>query len=197
MSGISRICVFCGSSEGHNGHYKEAAVELGNKMIDHNIGLVYGGSGIGLMGTLANTILSKKGDVIGVIPEVLKRPEVVHNHLTQLHVVKSMHERKAMMAGLSDAFLVLPGGFGTLDETFEAITWSQLGIHKKPIGFINIDGYFDPLYEFIQHAHDNGFIREQNLSLFFMADNIDECFNRMYHFNGKAFPLDNIGKNNI
>ncbi|HKJ45244.1 MAG TPA: TIGR00730 family Rossman fold protein [Balneolales bacterium] len=197
MNQISKICVFCGSSSGNNGHYRKSAVELGNKMAEENMGLVYGGSNIGLMGTVANTLLQKKGKVIGVIPEVLKRPEVAHNQLSELHVVETMHERKAMMAELSDAFLILPGGFGTLDETFEAITWAQLGIHSKPIGFLNIDGYFDPLYEFIKHAYANGFIRKQNLDLFFMASGINECFEKLHSFNGKAIPLNHLTHDKI
>ncbi|HKJ34229.1 MAG TPA: TIGR00730 family Rossman fold protein [Balneolales bacterium] len=197
MSKISRICVFCGSSSGANGHYKDAAIALGNKMIEHHIDLVYGGSSIGLMGTVADTILKQNGKVIGVIPEVLTKPEVAHHHLSEQHVVKTMHERKALMSDLSDAFLVLPGGFGTLDETFEIITWSQLGIHNKPIGILNIDDYFEPLFDFIVHAHKNGFIREKNMKLFFQAKSIDECFTKMYQVEERAENGQKISKENI
>jgi uncharacterized protein (TIGR00730 family) len=143
-------------------------------MAARGIGLVYGGGSIGLMGVLADAILEVGGEAIGVIPEVLKRPEVAHEHLSELHVVSGMHPRKAMMAQLGDAFAVLPGGFGTLDELFEALTWAQLRIHAKPIGILNLGGYFDPLRAFVSGALAEGFIDTASRDLLVWADDPEE-----------------------
>jgi len=156
---MSRVCVFCGSSDGNRPVYRERASEVGRTLAQRGIGLVYGGGNAGLMGALADAALAAGGEVIGVIPRRLADREVAHAGLTQLHVVETMHERKALMTELSAAFLTLPGGFGTLDELFEAITWRQLGFHDKPCGILDVDGYFDGLLAFVDRAVDDGFIR--------------------------------------
>ena len=159
---FQRICVFCGSNSGTNAVYREAATEVGQLLAARGIELVYGGGDVGLMGVLADTTLNSGGRVIGVIPESLLAKEVGHQGLTQMHVVKSMHERKALMADLSDAFMALPGGFGTFEEFCEVVTWSQLSIHAKPCGVLNIAGYYDSLLELFDHAVREGFLREEN-----------------------------------
>lgn len=153
------ICVYCGSSSGSNAQYTEAANLLGNELTRRDYGLIYGGGRIGLMGTIADAVLKEGGEVIGVIPEDLQKREVAHSRLTDLHVVDSMHARKALMADLADAFIALPGGIGTFEELFEIITWAQLGYHEKPIGLLNVDGYYTPLLEFLERTVDQGFMR--------------------------------------
>jgi len=153
------ICVFCGSSFGRNGAYKGAAEALGAELARREIGLVYGGASVGLMGALANAALAEGGEVIGVIPEALAALEIAHADLAELRVVSSMHERKAQMADLSNAFIALPGGIGTLEETFEVWTWSQLGLHSKPIGLLNVDGFYDGLNAFLDHLVDDAFVK--------------------------------------
>ena len=140
---IKRICVFCGSNHGARSAYTGAAQQLGKALVSHEIGLVYGGGSIGLMTVVADAVLEEKGEVIGVIPHALSSKEFAHDGLTELRLVSSMHERKAMMAELSGAFIAMPGGFGTLDEFFEIVTWAQLGLHTKPIGLLNVGGYFE------------------------------------------------------
>lgn len=167
---MQSICVFCGSGLGRNPIYKEKAIVLGELLAKKNITLVYGGGRIGLMGVLADTVLANKGRVIGVIPHALEVKEVAHRFLTELHVVDSMHTRKAMMAKLSDAFIALPGGFGTLEELFEIITWAQLGIHAKPCGLLNIAGYYDALIKQLDVAVAEEFIRGDNLRLLCTGD---------------------------
>jgi len=170
---VRRICVFCGSSPGRRPAFAAAASELGARLAADRIGLVYGGGSIGLMGTLADAALAAGGEVVGVIPEALAGKEVAHTGLTRLHVVKSMHERKALMAEMADAFVALPGGFGTLDELFEAITWGQLGIHRKPIGLLDVEGYFAPLLAFVDRAVGDGFIRPPYRELFVVSATVD------------------------
>jgi uncharacterized protein (TIGR00730 family) len=170
---VRRICVFCGSSPGRRPAFAAAASELGARLAADRIGLVYGGGSIGLMGTLADAALAAGGEVVGVIPEALAGKEVAHTRLTRLHVVKSMHERKALMAEMGDAFVALPGGFGTLDELFEAITWGQLGIHRKPIGLLDVEGYFAPLLAFVDRAVGDGFIRPPYRELFVVSATVD------------------------
>ncbi|HZD30218.1 MAG TPA: TIGR00730 family Rossman fold protein [Candidatus Angelobacter sp.] len=160
-----RVCVFCGSNSGINPAYRDAAVTLGRLLVERNIELVYGGGKIGLMGALADAVLSAGGKVTGVIPESLMAKEIGHPGLTDMRVVKSMHERKALMADLSDGFIAMPGGFGTFEEFCEVVTWSQLGIHVKPCGLLNVDAYYDPLLELFDRAVEEGFLREQNRSL--------------------------------
>jgi uncharacterized protein (TIGR00730 family) len=159
MRTFRRICVFCGSNEGHSPEYREAAEQLGAYLAKRKIGVVYGGGRVGLMGALADGALAAGGEVLGVIPEKLKSLEVSHEHLSELFVVDSMHARKAMMAHLSDAFIAMPGGWGTLEEVFEVTTWTQLNYHKKPVGLLNVRGYYDRLLEFVAHAAEAGFIR--------------------------------------
>jgi uncharacterized protein (TIGR00730 family) len=156
---MKTICVYCGSSSGSNPLYGQQARKLGEAIAREGLALVYGGSRHGLMGQAAEGALGAGGQVIGVLPEALQSKEVAHPGLSQLHIVKSMHERKARMAELSDAFVALPGGFGTLDETMEMITWNQLKFQAKPIGFLEVEGYFEELFHFMQKASAQGFIQ--------------------------------------
>jgi uncharacterized protein (TIGR00730 family) len=162
---MKRICVFCGSSAGSQPEYREGAEQLGAELTRREIGLVYGGGNVGLMGAIADSVLKSGGEAIGVIPEHLMKREIGHNRLTKLHIVRSMHERKALMADLSDAFIALPGGFGTLEEFFEVLTWSQLGLHAKPCGIVNVLGYYTPLLRMLDHAVDERFLKPQNRAL--------------------------------
>ncbi len=154
-----RICVFCGSSDGRNGSYREIAHSFGALLAEKGIGLVYGGASIGLMGAVADAAIAAGGEVIGVIPKALADVEVAHATLTDLRVVGTMHERKALMASLSDAFVALPGGIGTLEELFEVWTWAQLGVHPKPCALLNVEGFFDKLVEFLDMVRDEKFLR--------------------------------------
>ena len=154
-----RICVFCGSSSGKDPAYLDAAKTLGTALAQKEIGLVYGGAQVGLMGAVADAALGAGSEVIGVLPDHLARVEIAHPGLTDLKVVNSMHERKALMADLSDAFVALPGGIGTLEETFEAWTWSQLSLHQKPVGLLNINGFYDQLIQFCDHLVSEAFVK--------------------------------------
>lgn len=160
-----RVCVFCGSSSGLGNAYAEAARATGSALARRGLGLVYGGGRVGLMGHLAGAALDAGGEVIGVIPEALFERELGHTGVTELRVVRSMHERKAVMADLSGAFLALPGGFGTLDEFCEVLTWAQLGIHRKPCALLNVNGYFDPLLALFDRAVRDGFLARAHRSL--------------------------------
>jgi len=155
---VKRVCVFAGSSAGTDAMYRTAAVDLADALATRGLELVYGGGCVGLMGVLADAMLARGGRVIGVIPQTLVEREVGHQGLTELKIVGSMHERKATMAALSDGFIALPGGFGTLDETFEVLTWAQLGLQQQPCGLLNVAGYFDGLLKFLEHAQGQGFI---------------------------------------
>jgi uncharacterized protein (TIGR00730 family) len=161
-SKMTRICVFCGSSTGLRPVYAEAARALGALLVQRRIGLVYGGGCVGLMGTIADAIMRAGGEVIGVIPEALVERELAHGDVTELIVVRSMHERKAKMAELSDAFIAMPGGYGTFEEFCEIITWAQLGLHRKPCGILNVDGYYDPLLTLFDRAVAEGFLHPRN-----------------------------------
>jgi uncharacterized protein (TIGR00730 family) len=169
---IRRLCVFCGAYRGARSMYAEAAREVGAMLADRGIALVYGGGNIGLMEVLADAALERGGVVIGVIPESLRVREVAHGGLTELRVVGSMHERKALMADLSDGFVALPGGLGTLEELLEISTWSQLGLHRKPIGLLNVGGYFDPLLAQLDRAVEDGFLRPEHRKLLIVADGV-------------------------
>jgi uncharacterized protein (TIGR00730 family) len=158
---LKSICVFAGSNSGNRPEYLEAARTLGRTLAARKLGVVYGGAKIGLMGALADAALAAGTEVIGVMPESLMAKEVGHRGLTELHVVKSMHERKALMASRSDGFVALPGGWGTLEELFEVLTWGQLGLHRKPCGLLNAVGYFDPLLAFLEHTVAEGFVRRE------------------------------------
>lgn len=162
---MRRVCVFCGSSSGARPAYAEAARATGRLIARRGLGLVYGGGEVGLMGILANAALEAGGEVIGIIPEALMRMEVGHPNLTALHVVATMHERKAMMAELSDGFIALPGGIGTLEELFEVWTWGQLGIHPKPLGFLDVAGYYDHLHTFLDHSVAEGFLKDRHRAM--------------------------------
>ncbi|XVX19992.1 TIGR00730 family Rossman fold protein [Actinomycetota bacterium] len=163
---MDSVCVFCGSSPGNDPAYLEAASALGRELAGRGIRLVYGGASVGLMGAVADAALAAGGEVVGVIPSHLWDAEVGHAGLTDLHVTASMHERKALMAELSEGFIAMPGGFGTLEEVVEILTWGQLGLHHKPIGFLDTAGFYEPLMRFVDHAVGEGFIRAQHLSLF-------------------------------
>ncbi len=162
---MKRVCVFCGSNQGLRPAYKEAAWNMGQALALQGVGLVYGGGNVGLMGVVADATLAAGGEVIGVIPEALVAKEIGHTGLTDLRVVRSMHERKALMAELSDAFVALPGGCGTLEEFCEVLTWTQLGLHRKPCGLLNVEGYYDHLITFFDHAIAEQFIRPEHRSL--------------------------------
>lgn len=162
---MKRICVFCGSSTGSRPIYREAAHSLGRALRKHGIGLVYGGGNVGLMGVVADAVMGSGGNVIGVIPEALVNRELAHRTVTELIVVRSMHERKAKMAELSDAFIALPGGYGTFEEFCETITWAQLGMHRKPCAILNVEGYYDPLLALFDRGVDEGFIHPANRRL--------------------------------
>ena len=179
---MNRIVVFCGSSLGFNSIYKEAAIELGNYFARHGIVLVYGGGKIGMMGAIADTILAKKGKVIGVIPKLLKKEEVVHAGVEEMIVCKKMSDRKVIMSKLIDGYITLPGGFGTLDELFEALTLNQLQIEQKPVGILNINGYFDATLQQLDKMAEEGFLKPQNKALLIVADNIPELMNKMNNY---------------
>lgn len=167
---IRSVCVFCGSSPGNEPYFKEAAEELCQLLAERQITLVYGGANVGIMGMIANEMLRQNAKVIGVIPTALFPKEIPHPNLTQLHVVPTMHERKKLMYDLADAFIVLPGGFGTLDEMFEVLTWGQLGIHQKPLGVLNLRGYYQKLLDYMENAIQFGFVRSEHRKLYVVED---------------------------
>jgi hypothetical protein len=170
---MRRVCVFCGSSEGARAEYADAARRMGAALARRRIGLVYGGGRVGLMGAVANAVLGAGGEVVGVIPHGLVVREAAHEDVTELHVVDSMHERKSLMASLADAFVSLPGGMGTIEETCEMLTWAQLGIHRKPCAVLNVEGYFDPMLAFLDHAVAEAFLRPEHRALLVEARNPD------------------------
>ena len=170
---MKRICVFAGSNTGARPEYVSAAEELGRALVARGIGLVYGGARVGLMGVLADTVLAANGAVIGVMPEALVAKEVAHAGVADLRVVSSMHERKALMADLADGFVALPGGWGTWEEFFEILTWAQLGLHEKPCGLLNVQGYFTPLLASVDHSIDEGFVKPEYRSMIAVAATAD------------------------
>jgi len=176
---LKSVCVFCGSQAGRLPRYEEAARELARVLVAHEAGLVYGGGHVGMMGALADAMLAGGGRVTGVIPKHLMRPEVAHQGLTELVVVDSMHERKRIMADRSDAFIVLPGGYGTLEEMFEMVTWLQLRLQAKPVGVVNVEGYFDSLLRFVEHCATEGFIRRPDWDLLIVEDTPERLFERL------------------
>jgi uncharacterized protein (TIGR00730 family) len=169
-----RICVFCGSKHGNKPIYAETARQVGRLLAKRGIGLVYGGGHVGLMGVLADAVLAGGGEVIGVIPQSMVEAELAHLQLTELFIVESMHARKALMAEKSDAFLALPGGVGTAEEFFEIATWRQLKLHDKPVGLLNVNGFFDPLIAWMEKAFAEGFISEKHRGLVRVAANVEE-----------------------
>ena len=166
---LRRVCVFCGSARGDGSVYGEAARALGEELVARGIGVVYGGGRVGLMGELADAAMQAGGEVIGVIPRRLSDLEVGHGAITELRIVKSMHERKGMMADLSDGFIALPGGIGTFEELFEVLTWTQLGIHDKPVGLLDVEGYYGPLLSFLDGAVEAGFLRPEHRAMLHQA----------------------------
>jgi uncharacterized protein (TIGR00730 family) len=169
---MQRICVYCGSNPGSSPVYSEAAVALADVLVRHDLELVYGGADKGIMGVLANAVLDRGGQVHGVIPQMLVDKEIAHQGLTELHVVGSMHARKMTMAALADGFIALPGGFGTLEEIIEIVTWGQLRFHDKPCGLLNVNGYFDHLLAYLDHARDEGFLRRENRDMLLVDDDV-------------------------
>ena len=173
---MKRICVFCGSSLGTRTAYAEAARQLGETMAQRGLGLVYGGSHVGLMGVVSDAVLRAGGEVIGVIPDFMVGKELAHTALTELHIVGSMHERKAKMAELSDAFIALPGGMGTFEEFCEIVTWAQLSLHHKPCGLLNVEGFYDPFLALVNGAIEDGFIRAKHRHLVLHSPTIEGLF---------------------
>ena len=176
------VCVFCGSSMGNRPAYKLAAQAMGETLARQGLGLVYGGGNVGLMGIVADATLAADGEVIGVIPEFLNAKEIAHTGLTKLHVVGSMHERKALMAELSDAFVALPGGYGTLEEFCEILTWSQLGLHQKPQGLLNVESYYEPLLRLFDQAVTEQFLKPELRSLVLEASNPEDLLDLMANY---------------
>lgn len=176
---MNRLCVFCGSRSGVRPAYQTAAQSMGQALARRGITLVYGGGDIGLMGTVADAVIDAGGSAIGVIPDALLKKEVPHPRLTELHVVGSMHERKALMADLSDGFIAMPGGFGTFEEFCEVLTWSQLGFHQKPCGLLNIENYYKPLLDLFNHAVAEEFVRPQHRALVLEATDPDHLLDQL------------------
>ncbi|SDM86978.1 TIGR00730 family Rossman fold protein [Bacillus sp. OK048] len=187
---MKRLAVYCGSSLGASEAYKIGAIQLGKELAKRNITLVYGGSSIGLMGAVADTVLGEGGNVIGVIPRVLEQREISHRGLTELYKVETMHERKAKMVELADGFVVMPGGTGTLEEFFEVFTWGQIGLHKKPCGLLNIHHYYDPLISLFDHMIDQKFLQEKFRSMAIIEDEPAALLERFLNYEApsiKAF----------
>ncbi|MDM8173913.1 MULTISPECIES: LOG family protein [Olivibacter] len=183
---IKSITVFCGSSNGLKSSYMEQAFLLGETLAQKGIQLVYGGAKVGLMGAVADGALSKKGRVVGIIPDFLKKKELAHGGITELHIVETMHQRKTKMHDLSDGFIALPGGFGTMEELFEIITWAQLGLHKKPIGLLNTDSFYDHLVLLLDQMVNNGLLKESNRNMLLVNQDIDTLIEQMYSYEAPA-----------
>ena len=179
---MKRVCVFCGSSPGARPEYTETAQDLGSLLVERGLGLVFGGADVGLMGRLADAVMSEGGEAIGVIPQALVDREIAHLGLSDLRVVGSLHERKATMAELSDAFIALPGGLGTLEELFEVYTWSQLGLHAKPCALLNVAGYFDALAGFLDHAVAERFVSEHHRETLIVEEHPRALLDRLERF---------------
>jgi uncharacterized protein (TIGR00730 family) len=183
---VKSACIFCGSSPGARPQYTEATEDLAALLVKNGITLVYGGAAVGLMGRLADTVLSEGGEAVGVMPRSLVEREIAHLGLTDLHIVESMHERKALMAELSDAFVALPGGLGTLDELFEIYTWAQLGLHQKPCGLLNVEGYYDGIAGFLDHAVNERFVREEHRDMLIVEEDPAVMLRRLRFFDPAA-----------
>ena len=186
---LKRLCVFCGANAGNGPRYREASEALGQALVRAGIGLVYGGAGIGLMGTIADAVHNAGGEVIGVIPRNLVEREVAHHRINDLRVVESMHDRKALMAELSDGFIALPGGVGTLEELFEVWTWGHLGLHGKPCALLDVDGFYARLSQFLDHVDREGFLRQGVRDMLLIDDNPDRLISRMGLYRAPATPL--------
>jgi uncharacterized protein (TIGR00730 family) len=179
---MNRITVFCGSSFGNEKYFEIKAFQLGEIMASHNLELVYGGAKVGLMGAVADGVLNKNGKVIGVLPSFLSKKEIAHENLTELIIVESMHERKTKMNELCDGVIALPGGFGTLEEFFEMLTWGQLGLHKKPIGILNVGGFYDLLIQFMENMVEKGFLKKINQEMIIVSDDAEELLTKMKNY---------------
>jgi len=179
---LNRITVFCGSSYGTEAIYEETAIELGKILATENIGLVYGGANVGLMGSIADSVIKNNGTVIGVLPHFLKRKEIAHQHLSELILVDTMHQRKTKMNELSDGVIALPGGFGTLEELFEMLTWAQLGLHQKPVALLNIDGFYNELLSFLKTMIEKGFLKQIYFDMIIVDNDISSLLKKMKNF---------------
>jgi uncharacterized protein (TIGR00730 family) len=186
---IKKVCVFCGSSAGNRPVYRESAAQLGNQLAASGITLVFGGGRVGLMGVLADSVLQGGGEVIGVMPRALAEKEIAHSSLTHLHIVETMHERKALMADLADSFVLLPGGFGSWEEFCEVVTWLQLGMHRKPCGILNVAGYYDGLLALTAHAVGEGFLALAYKEMVIVRDNVEQLLSQL-----NTAPLPSIAK---
>lgn len=180
---MKKLAIFCGSKDGATPIFRQAATTLGTTLAAHQIGLVYGGSRVGTMGAVADAVLAANGQAIGVLPHFLQEKEIAHPDLTELHLVESMHDRKAKMAELADGFIILPGGPGTMEEFFEVFTWAQLGLHEKPCGILNIDGYYDPLVTLFQQMETQGFLIPEHAAMLIVESDPEQLLERFraYH----------------
>lgn len=179
---MKRLAIFCGSSNGSSKVYKEDAIKLGKELAKREITLVYGGASVGIMGAVADSVLNEGGEVIGVIPKLLEDREISHTNLTELYIVDTMHERKAKMAELADGFIALPGGPGTLEEFFEVFTWAQIGLHQKPCGILNINNYYNPLLDLLDHMVEQEFLQEKYRSLAILDSNPKALIDKLYTY---------------
>ena len=185
---MKKVCVFTGAASGINKLYKDAAYQMGQMLASRGLGLVYGGGKLGLMGAVADGMLAANGKVTGIIPKFLDNVEVGHQGVTDLHIIDSMHERKAMMYDAADAFIILPGGLGTLDETMEIITWRQLGLHQKPIIIVNLNGYWDPMLIMFQNIIDQGFMHHGHTGHFDQVEDLDSLMDKLDFLSGSEQP---------
>lgn len=188
QNSIKNLAVFCASSDGNDPEIFKKAYKLGQQMAKKDIRLIYGGSKLGLMGQVAEGIMDNGGKATGVIPDFLKTKEVVHAGLDKLITTQDMHERKLTMNELSDAFIALPGGFGTFEELFEIVTWAQLGLHRKPIGLLNINGFYEDLLKMLYKMNEKGFLKKENLDILLVAEDFEELLEKMIHFEPKPVP---------
>ncbi len=186
LPSVERICVFCGASPGARRAYRDATEELARLLVDERIGVVYGGGGVGLMGALADAVLAEGGEVTGIIPRALIDREIAHRDVADMRVVGSMHERKALMAELADAFVALPGGLGTLEELFEVYTWAQLGLHRKPCALLNVEGYYDGVVGFLSNAVEERFVREEHREMLIVEQEPRALIGRLREFEPDA-----------
>jgi len=185
---MKNICVYCGANPGRQEAYSGAARDLAKALVDRDLGLVYGGASVGIMGLIADAVLQLGGRVVGVMPEALVRKEIAHKRLTELHVTQSMHERKNLMAELSDGFIAMPGGIGTLEEIFEIWTWAQLGFHAKPCGLLNVVGYFDSLTTFLDHAVTEQFVKKPHRSMLIVDHEPEALLDRFARYEAPSVP---------
>lgn len=185
---MKSVTVFCGSSSGTDPIYRSQAAMLGATLAQQDIRIIYGGAKVGLMGAVADAALSEGGKVVGIIPRFLRSKEIAHERLTELIIVESMHERKTKMQELCDGMIALPGGFGTLEELFEILTWAQLGLHKKPVGLLDVNGFYDHLKKLLLTMVDKGFLKEINYSMLLISDDIDDLLGQMKRYIAPAIP---------